>query len=323
MMKPARALLAALVLAVPYMTVAATAHAAGPQTTLDLSFQAQGPVAQISVRPGDHVRLGQLLAQVDARQAMTGVATAEAGVMNARAALLQLTAGQSRSERAQNRAAVATAAAGLRAAIRARADGLAMARRTIAQKRRALAQARGRLALAEAAAAQNALDLQAAVDQARALLALAAGTDGAGQARDAVTNALNTQASGAISDRQAIADATAAVANAADDLASGITDSRSADHQAVAAVKAARLALRSTRAANAVAAQPPRADALLQARAGLRTAQAGLQAARLTLAQTQLRAPAAGIIVTVDGHVGEAPAQSGGGFITMMTFASR
>jgi multidrug resistance efflux pump len=88
-------------------------------------------------------------------------------------------------------------------------------------------------------------------------------------------------------------------------------------------VKTARLAVRATRAANAVAAQRPRPDAFVQARAGLRTAQADLAAARLTLAQTALRAPAAGTVVAVDGHVGEAPGQAagaGGGFITMITF---
>jgi multidrug resistance efflux pump len=81
------------------------------------------------------------------------------------------------------------------------------------------------------------------------------------------------------------------------------------------------LAVRAAGTANAVAAQPPRADALMQARAGLRTAQAGLLAARLALAQTHLLAPAAGVIVTVAGHVREAPGQSGAAFITMITFA--
>jgi multidrug resistance efflux pump len=142
-------------------------------------------------------------------------------------------------------------------------------------------------------------------------------------AQEAVTNALNAQATGAISDRQTIADATAAVMDAANDLAAEITASRSAAHQADEGVKTARLAVRATRAANAVAAQRPRADAFIQARAGLRTAQAGLAAARLTLSQTELRAPAAGTVVAVDGHVGESPVQAGGestGFITMITF---
>jgi multidrug resistance efflux pump len=77
--------------------------------------------------------------------------------------------------------------------------------------------------------------------------------------------------------------------------------------------------------------QPARPSALLQARAGLRSAEASLAGARLTLAQTNLRASTAGIVVTVNGHVGETPGQSdaatssaaGNGssaFITMITF---
>jgi multidrug resistance efflux pump len=182
-------------------------------------------------------------------------------------------------------------------------------------------------AIAQAASAQAAAVLQGAVDAARTQLAAAAGAEAAvlRGAQEAVANAVNAQAAGAISDRQTIADATGAVMDAANDLAAEITASRSAAHQANDAVKTARMAVRSTRAANAVATQRPRPDAFVQARAGLRTAQAGLAAARLALAQTELRAPAAGTVVSVNGHVGEAPGQAAGGeaaFITMITFDS-
>ena len=109
------------------MTASAVAGT-GRAITLSLSFQAQGPIARIDVRPGDHVRAGQLLAQVDATQARIGVATAEAGLLNARAALLHLTAGPTRAERAQSRVALAQAKAAVRAAVRARADAAAIAR---------------------------------------------------------------------------------------------------------------------------------------------------------------------------------------------------
>ena len=187
-----------------------------------------------------------------------------------------------------------------------------------------LAQARLRLTIAEAASAQAAAVLQAAVDSARAQLSRGGrGCRCLRAAQEAVTNALNAQAAGAIADRQTIADATAAVAGAANDLAAEITASRSAAHQATAAVKTARLAVRATRAANAVAAQRPRPDAFVQARAGLRSAQASLAAARLALSQTELRAPAAGIVVAVNGHVGETPGgAAGAGFITLVVVAA-
>lgn len=324
MTKRARLALTALVAVISSASPVAGAHAAsGHPVTLSLGFQAQGPLARILVRSGDHVHAGQLLAQVDASQARIGVTTAATGVLTARASLQQLTAGPSRAERAQGRVALAQAKAAVRAAVRARADGAATARRTIAQKRHALAQARLRLTIAQAASVQAAAVLQAGVDTARAQLVAAAGAeaDVVRGAQDALANALNAQATGAISDRAAIADATGAVMDAANDLAGEITASRSAAHQATEAVKTARLAVRATRAANAVAAQRPRPDALLQARAGLRAAVAGLAAARLTLTQTELRAPADGTVVSVAGHVGETPGQAGGSaFVTMITF---
>ena len=93
-----------------------------------------------------------------------------------------------------------------------------------------LEQARLRLTLAEAASAQAASALQAAVDTARTRLAteVAAAADSGAPARpqEAVTNAVDAQAAGAITDRRAIADATGVVMDAADDLAAEITSSR-------------------------------------------------------------------------------------------------
>jgi multidrug resistance efflux pump len=327
----ARVTLTALVIAAACAPSVASALAGtGNAITLSLGFQSQGPIARIAVRAGDHVRAGELLAQVDASQARIGVATAEAGVQNARAALLHLTLGPTRAERAQNRVALAQVREAVRTAVRACADAAAIARRTRAQKRQVLAQARLRLNIAEAASAQSAAVLQAALDGARAQLATvaAAAADAAALqvAQEAVANALNAQAAGAISDRQTVADATGAVLDAADDLAGEITSSRATGHQLREAVRTARLAVRATEAANAVAAQRPSPDAFALARAGIRTAQSTLAAARLTLSQTELRAPMAGTIVTVNGHVGETPGQrsdgaSGtAGFITMIGF---
>lgn len=322
-----RALTTALLVIASCVPVSANATAGtGHAITLILGFQAQGPIARIAVRPGDHVRAGQLLAQVDASKARIDLATAEAGMLNARAALLHLTIGPSGAELRQNRVALVQAKGAVRAAVRARADGAAIERRTLAQKRHALAQARLRLTIAEAASAQSAAVLQAAVNSARAQLATATDAEALRSAQEALTNAINAQAAGDISGRQATADATGAVMDAANDLAGEITSSRAAAHQAAEAVRTARLALRATAAANAVAAQRPRPDAFVQARAGVQSAQASLAAARLTLAQTELRAPAAGTIVAINGHVGETPGQgdssgSGGGaaFITMIT----
>jgi hypothetical protein len=94
--------------------------------------------------------------------------------------------------------------------------------------------------------------------------------------------------------------------------------------------------VKATEAANKLDTEPPKPSAVLQARAGLQAALAALAAARVTLTQTELRAPADGIIVSVNRYVGEIPGQSagtggsnvndrstGGAFITMTVLESR
>jgi hypothetical protein len=97
-----------------------------------------------------------------------------------------------------------------------------------------------------------------------------------------------------------------------------------------------KLTVKATEAANKLDTEPPKPSAVLQARAGLQAALAALAAARVTLTQTELRAPADGIIVSVNRYVGEIPGQSagtggsnvndrstGGAFITMTVLESR
>jgi multidrug resistance efflux pump len=150
--------------------------------------------------------------------------------------------------------------------------------------------------------------------------------------QNAAANAASVQRAGTIADRRATAQAAAAVTTAQDDLAASAASAHTARHTTEAGLQLARIGAQLARLTNAEAAQPARPSALLQARAGLRSAATSLAGARLTLAQTYLRAPAAGIIVAVNGHVGETPGQSGGHtvsaggdggdpFLTMITFA--
>ncbi len=80
---------------VPTLTVEASRDAASlsldgtlePQRQAVLAAQAAGSVQQLTVRAGDRVRAGQVIARIDARSAEAGVAQSEAGVVQADANL--------------------------------------------------------------------------------------------------------------------------------------------------------------------------------------------------------------------------------------------
>lgn len=80
---------------VPTLTVQASRDAASlsldgtlePQRQAVVAAQAAGSVQQLTVRAGDRVRAGQVIARIDARSAEAGVAQSEAGVVQADANL--------------------------------------------------------------------------------------------------------------------------------------------------------------------------------------------------------------------------------------------
>lgn len=80
---------------VPTLTVQASRDAASlsldgtlePQRQAVLAAQAAGSVRELTVRAGDRVRAGQVIARIDARSAEAGVAQSEAGVVQADANL--------------------------------------------------------------------------------------------------------------------------------------------------------------------------------------------------------------------------------------------
>ena len=80
---------------VPTLTVQASRDAASlsldgtlePQRQAVLAAQAAGSVRELTVRAGDWVRAGQVIARIDARSAEAGVAQSEAGVVQADANL--------------------------------------------------------------------------------------------------------------------------------------------------------------------------------------------------------------------------------------------
>jgi HlyD family secretion protein len=119
-------------------------------TTADLGFMVAGRIAEVSVREGDRVRGGQVLARLDAAVLEARVEAATAQLAAARATLAELDAGSRTEEVAQGRAAVRAAERRLEDAVR----DLARSRRLFdggAISRESLDRAETAHALAEAA----------------------------------------------------------------------------------------------------------------------------------------------------------------------------
>lgn len=131
------------------------------------------------------------------------------------------------------------------------------------------------------------------------------------QDQTAVTNAGNAQAAGAIKDAQSITQAEGAVNTALSMQSSAKLKDDSSVVAAGQQLTTAQGQLQATLTANAVKAQPPKPGDLASAQAGVSTARVSLAAAQQVLDETQLRAPASGVVGTVSGVVGES-AGSGG-----------
>ncbi len=123
---------------VPTFTVGTAAAAAGfefegtlePQQQSVIAAQVSGTLRVLAVKAGDRVKAGQLLAQIDEREAAAGLAAGDAGVAQSQAALAQArqNAQRTRELRAQgfvSAAAQDTARAQLDAALAALAAALA------------------------------------------------------------------------------------------------------------------------------------------------------------------------------------------------------
>jgi HlyD family secretion protein len=164
--------------------------------------------------------------------------------------------------------------------------------------RQELNDAQAELADAKAAVQQAQSGVDDAVDQVR--------LDG-----EAVTNAVNAQATGRLADQQAIDRGREAIEDAENAKALGRLQGAQQTDASAAALRAAVLSERAAAAANAVEDQPPTPSALAIARSDVQAAQAAVDLARLGLADTVLRAPSDGVVVAVNNAVGEVAGSTG------------
>lgn len=295
-----------------------------PHRSAQLSFQILGQVKEIRVSEGDMVEAGDILILLDDAQQAAAVAQAEAALQEAQAALARLKAGARAEEVAAAQAAVAMAEANLavaQAQVTSAQGGV-----TVAEGR--LAQAKATLADLEAGATPEEREIaKRRVEMARnELWAAQAARDAVGGAKDrgqakgydldqaeaalgvayeahqiASLELARIEANPREGARQA---AQAAVRIAEGQLAQAASQVTVAQKQ----LQAAQAALEQARAQAALVEAGPTAEEVARAEAAEAQATAALQAARVQLDRTVLRAPFAGLVAAIYLKEGEAVA---------------
>ena len=273
-----------------------TVSAAGtlePLTTVEVKPQSGGEITRIYVEPGDYVRAGDLIAQLDATQLQTQVDQARAAVDSARA--------QTQQAALQAESQVVTSD-----------TGIEQAKAGVQTARARLRQAEAQYKLTSESSAADVRQAQASLDAARARLAQAQAQEGAQpalsesaveQAQAGVTSAqedLNRLLAG--SRPQEIVQAEAAVTSAKARLgnarlvldrqqgllAKGFVSQQVVD-DAQRDYDTAQATLDQAAAALDLAKEGPREEDIAQARARLAQAQAGLRSAQAQTVNVSLR----------------------------------
>jgi HlyD family secretion protein len=265
-----------------------------PILGVTMSLPAGGTIAEVRVREGDTVKANQLLVRTEAaRQAEATVAQAEAALSGARARLAELRAG-ARAQDIDAARAVVDAAEARYAQLRAgaRDQERAQAKSAVEQAESRAASARQRVVQAEAA-------LKLAEDDLRRLEQLFAQRATSQQSVDQA----RTQVASARADLDAAraeqAAAIAAAASARQQASLVQAGPRKEELDAAAAdVRRARAQLALLRAG-------ARPEVIAGAEADVASAAAAVKQARVTLTQSELRAPFDGTIAWLGPKVGE------------------
>ncbi|TWF76057.1 HlyD family secretion protein [Pseudonocardia hierapolitana] len=303
-----------------------------------VSFEGSGTVTSVAVEPGDTVTLGQTLATIDDADAHAQLRTAEAQLAGARAALDQARAGATDVQAQQDQLAITQAEQALanaRAAVTAAEKQLELDR---VATQTAIENAKTQLANddeATATAIENAEEKLEAdtktqktlVEQAEAEEQAACGggssiteTDedstSCTQAKLATKNAKNTRDSVLLADKQATTTAkqtreatldqgrqavTEAEQARADTLLKGgttIDTNKQAVTKAEGDVTAAKLTAEENE-------HPQSPEEIAQAQATVDNAQVEVDTARRAVDETALKAPQGGLVLAVNGEVGE------------------
>lgn len=286
-----------------------------PVTWAGLSPAMTGIVSRLPVSEGEWVEAGQLLLELDNGVAQSQVTIAEAALAEAEAALAKLQAGTTDAEIAAARAQVAAAEANvtlaasqmleLEAAIDAANAGVSQAQRQYAELASHPTEAEKTAALAQVAVAQ------AGVRQAQAAYNLVRGDPQIAARPEALNLAQMTasleaaQAQAAFTTQGATQQQLSVAAAAIDAARAQVAMAESRAPGVEAAVKAAMAQQDSAQAALDRLLDGATAEDLAMAEARVQSALAALASALAQLAQSQIVAPFAGQIGTINVRLGE------------------
>ncbi len=267
---------------------------AASQTSTPVSFESTGFVKEVHVKPGDTVTLGQVLATIDPDSAQAGLRTAQAQLDGAKAALAQAQSGATPVQAQQDALAITSAQQAL----------------DTAQKQLDQAHQQKDLDDKSSADAVSAAQRKLRIDQEAPCPTTTASADsteglisgqkksssGSGTScnskdatlaadRAALTTAQNNQRNTELADEKAITSAEAAVTTATNN------------------VRSAKLAQQAN--------QHPQTPAqIAQVQATVDSAQVAVDTASKGVDSTTLKAPQAGVVLAVNGKVGESSGTS-------------
>jgi multidrug resistance efflux pump len=278
-----------------------------PSRIASLSLLSGGRVTEIVVAEGAQVAAGQLILRVEDARQVAGVAQAEAALQRAQARLAELKAGALPGEVTVARTAVDLAQARLdrlagRDDIRGAEAALASAQAALAKLREGTAAgqliaARADLKNAEAAVAQA----QAAYDRVRGNPDIAARPESL--ALQQATNSFNAAAARLADLERGASGADLAGARARVDQAQAQLDALKAARPSD--IAAAQAELRRAQAQLDLTVSGARPEVIAAAEADVAAAAAALSQAKAALAETELRAPFAGVLAELRTAVGQ------------------
>jgi HlyD family secretion protein len=322
-------------------SVTGSGNAASSLST-PVSFQSTGTVLTVDVKPGDTVTLGQTLATIDPASAGASLRTAQAQLDGAKAALAQAQAGPT--------------------SVKAQQDALAItqAQQNLATAQKQLDQAHQQQSLDQAStqdaisAAQRKLQADRAANvcststsgggsstttSTSSAPSSRTGNSGSGTPTTSATPTASSQRSNAESSGVEMAVAPVAYVSSSDTCATIIADQTAvtsaqnarnntllADQKAITTAQA-QVTTETNNVTSAQLAQqadlhPETPDQIAQVQATVDSAQVNVDTAQLGVDNTTLKAPQAGVVLAVNGKVGESSGGSTSSTTTSTTSTS-
>ena len=305
-------------------TVSATGKVISP-SDVGLAPLVAGTLTKLYVKVGDHVGAGQTLAQIDTTNLTTALASANASLVNAKAAVAALVPTKTKAEQAQADLQLSQAQAALALAKKNQADNTALTQANAATYQASVDSAKKALDDATANAALAAKNYQTSVDAAvlnynnyEGLYGPAGITLAFCQSINTINanctqlisywstwqNALSTQTSSLLKDKQNLDNLTTAYNNALLTQKNNLAKDAVTIAGYASSVQSAQNSLDNLIASTNVAMQPAKQSAIDSAQAQLANAQASYDQAKRNLDAATIKAPVAGDVASISTAVG-------------------